>query len=221
MRTKTPRRGRLPAAQREARRREVLDAAMAELVEQGAAAVTMAGVARRADASKETLYAWFGNREQLIGELIEANADDSAQHVQAALEHPPVDVAGAREALTGYAVALLTLLTGPSSVELNRAAMASPALAQRLLASGRHRVGPLVQEYLRRLDAAGLLAVPDPAQAFRVLYGLVVRDAQIRVLLGEEAPSAPQIQAEAQAAIEQFFTLHRFVDGHSDQQRSS
>lgn len=204
----TSRRGRLPAAQREARRAQVIEAAFAELVEKGAAGVTMAGVARRADASKETLYAWFGSREQLIGELIRANADASVERVRGALTSAPAELSTAREALTDYAVALLGLLTGPTSVELNRAAMGSPALAAQLLASGRHRVGPIVEEYLGRLAAAGLLAIDDPAQAYRALYGLVVRDTQIRVLLGEDPPPAEQILLEARSAVGNFFTLY-------------
>lgn len=57
-------------------------AARDELVERGAAGLTMEGVARRAGASKETLYAWFGTRDDLIGAVIEATADDSAQRVE-------------------------------------------------------------------------------------------------------------------------------------------
>ncbi len=204
----TTRRGRLPADQRDARRREVLTAALGELVEKGAAGVTMAGVARRADASKETLYAWFGSRDDLLGELIEANADDSVDHVSQALDGAPDDVAAAREALIAYARALLTLLTSPASIELNRTAMTTPSLAGRLLASGRHRAGPVVEEFLHRLNSAGLLRIDDPEQAYRTLYGLVVRDSQIRALLGEGAPSLAQIDADAKVAIEAFLALH-------------
>ena len=46
------------------RQREVLDAVLALLVEEGDA-VTMSAVARRASCSKETLYKWFGDRMTL------------------------------------------------------------------------------------------------------------------------------------------------------------
>ena len=45
----------------------------------------MLSVARRAGASKETLYSWFGNRDGLLRALIERNADTSAERVAAAL----------------------------------------------------------------------------------------------------------------------------------------
>ena len=40
-----------------------------------------------------------------------------------------------------------------------------------------------------------------------VLYGLVIRDTQIRVLLGEDPPGRPEIVARADDAVERFLTL--------------
>lgn len=203
----TQRRGRLPLQERESRRQEVLDAALAELLAGGATALTMQGVARRAGASKETLYSWFGGRDELLGALIEVNADASATDVTQALDAEATTPTQARETLTAYGEALLGLLTGPASVELNRAAMSSPALAQRLLTSGRHRIGPRVQEYLTRLHTEQILDAPDPANAYRTLYGLIVRDTQIRVLLGDPPPSSAEIAHQATDAVDAFFTL--------------
>ncbi|MDF8263024.1 TetR/AcrR family transcriptional regulator [Luteipulveratus flavus] len=199
------RRGRLPRAEREARRQEIVDAARAELVESGFDRLTMAAVARRAGASKETLYAWFGSREQLVAALIEDNADASAERVAALLEGAAAG--DPHEVLTAYARGLLELLCGESSIALNRAAMTSPELAATLLAGGRHRVGPLVEAYLARASTAGELDVPDPAEWFRLLYGLVVQDTQIRVLLGERPPSPRERRRQADQAVERFLAL--------------
>jgi len=197
--------GRLSAGERERRHEEVLDAAVAVLIDGGYAGLTMQRVAAQAGASKETFYAWFGSREGLLRALIERNADLSAARVQAALQESDGD--SPAETLTAYAIGLLRLLSGPQSVALNRAAMASPTLAALLLSSGRYRIGPLVEEYLRRLDAEGRLAVPDPAESFRLLYGLVVRDSQILVLLGENAPTTQQITAQAKHGVDNFLVL--------------
>jgi AcrR family transcriptional regulator len=193
--------------ERESRRQEVLDAALAELLAGGAAALTMQGVARRAGASKETLYSWFGGRDELLGALVEANADNSATRVTQALDAGVTTPTQARETLVAYGQALLGLLTGRASVELNRAAMSSPALAERLLTSGRHRIGPRVQEYLARLHTEQILDAPDSAQAYRTLYGLIVRDTQIRVLLGDPPPNNAEIAQHATGAVDAFFTL--------------
>lgn len=168
----------------------------------------MQAIADRAGASKETLYSWFGGREGVVSALIESNADTSAERVTAALRAMPTSRDDARTVLVGYATSLLTLLTGGESVALNRAAMTSPALGEALLASGRNRVGPIVEDFIGRLDRAGLLRAPDPAEAFRTLYGLVVRDTQIRVLLGETPPSARRIATDAEAAVDRFLELY-------------
>jgi hypothetical protein len=85
--------------------------------------------------------------------------------------------------------------------------MSSPELARIMLASGRYRIGPIVEEYLGRLHCAGIIDAPDPSEAFRTLYGLVVRDAQIVLLLGGSAPSRRQAKTHAKVAVEQFMTL--------------
>lgn len=85
--------------------------------------------------------------------------------------------------------------------------MTSPALADLLLSQGRRSVGPVVERYLARLTAAGRLDVSDPGEAFRLLYGLVIRDSQIRVLLGEPAPSTSAIDAQATDGVHAFLRL--------------
>ena len=204
----THRTGRLPAHAREERRREVLSAALEVIADRGFERTTMQAIAERAGASKETLYSWFGGREGVAAALIETNADTSAERVIAALGAMPASREEMRAVLVGYATSLLTLLTTSESVALNRAAMASPTLGAALLASGRHRVGPIVEDFLTRLDHAELLRAPDPVEAFRVLYGLVVQDTQIRVLLGEPPPSAETIAADTAAAVDRFLALH-------------
>lgn len=199
------RRGRPRAGERAEREQRVVAAALDELIEHGYERVTMLGIASRAGASKETLYNWFESKEGLFAALIKANADQSAQRIEKALD----DQADPVDTLIGYATGLLTLLTSPGSVALNRAAMSSPELAEVLLAHGRHRVGPLVERYLRQLSDNGDLSITDPAQAFELLYGLVVRDTQIRVLLGEPPPSPEVIRGRAAGAIEQFLVLCR------------
>jgi len=197
------RRGRPRTEERPERRQRVIDAAFEELIEHGYEKLTMLGIARRAGASKETLYSWFGNRGGLFAALIEANADASAERVTAALEGD----ADPRETLVGYATGLLTLLTSPQSVALNRASMSSPELAEILLRSGRHRIGPIVEAYLTRLMTDGVLATTDPAEAFTLLYGLVIQDTQIRVLLGEPPPRPKAIRTRAAAAVDRFLQL--------------
>jgi hypothetical protein len=55
---------------------------------------------------------------------------------------------------------------------------------------------------------AGVLEPADPEAAFRTLYGLVVRDTQIRVLLGEPAPDPAAIANEAEQGVDHFLRLY-------------
>lgn len=201
--------GRLPAAERERRRAEIVRAAGDELLDRGYDAMTMRGVAARAGASKETLYSWFGTREELVTTLVAEAGTATLVAVERALASAPDgDLVGARRTLVSFGARLLGLLCGPWSVAVNRAAMRSPVLADLVLAQGRHAVGPLVEDYLRRLHRAQVLVVPRADRAFTALYGLVVRDAQIRVLLGEDPPSAASQRRQVRDGVDAFLRLH-------------
>jgi AcrR family transcriptional regulator len=67
-----------------ARRREILDAAYAEFATRGYAGASMAAIAQRAQASKETLYAWFGNKETLFSTLLTEQLEGMTGRVTAA-----------------------------------------------------------------------------------------------------------------------------------------
>lgn len=74
---------------KEARRNEILDAAFEEFSQRGYAGASMAAIARRARASKETLYAWFENKETLFNTLFASRIDGIASHATAAAERDP------------------------------------------------------------------------------------------------------------------------------------
>jgi len=210
------RRGRPPAGSSAAHREVVLDAVFELLVERGYQGTTMAAVAERAGSSKETLYAWFGSKQGLFTALIRRQAEATNRAVAAALDAGD-HASDPATTLTAFATNLLRLLLGERSVALNRAAITelggsagdqeAGALAAVLLAQGRHRTGPLVEAYLARLATAGQLRIDDPAEAFQLLYGLVVRDLQIRVLLGEPPPEEAVLAAHARVAVDRFLAL--------------
>ena len=163
----------------------------------------MSAVAARAGSSKESLYAWFGSKQDMVAELIRRQSAATNAVVEQALAsgQPPRDV------LYGIARGLLILLTSETSVALNRAAMTAPELAAGLLRHGRHTTGPLVERYLTTLGDEGFLAVDDAAEAFGLLYGLAVQDTQIRTLLGEVPPAPHECDRRARLAVDSFLAL--------------
>jgi AcrR family transcriptional regulator len=81
--------GAVETTAKEARRREILDAAFVEFSTKGYAGATMAAIARRASASKETLYAWFENKETLFNTLFASRLDGMTSRAAAAAEKDP------------------------------------------------------------------------------------------------------------------------------------
>ena len=57
------------------RREEILNVALSVLAERGYRGASMLQIARRAQASKETLYAWFGDKRGLFEELVRWQAE--------------------------------------------------------------------------------------------------------------------------------------------------
>lgn len=198
-------RGRPKASEERQRHEAVIKAAFEELVEKGYEKTTMLGIAKRAKASKETLYAWFGNKEGLFAALIKYQAQTTVARlsgVVTANEKP-------QETLVSFANGFLKLLLGEPSVSLNRAAMASPELATVLLKHGRYTAGPIIEGYLAELSKKNYLNIDNVAESFQVLYGLIIQDLQIRVLLGEDPPDNNARQHHAELAIEKFLSLYQ------------
>jgi len=83
----------------------------------------------------------------------------------------------------------------------------APRSSRALLAHGRHTTGPIVQRYLARLAADNVIGCGRSSTQFELLYGLIVRDSQIRALLGETPLSPRQITTRSHEAVAAFFTL--------------
>ena len=192
------------------RQKEVLDAALSLLVERGEAP-TMNAVADRASCSKETLYRWFGGRDGLLT----ATVQRQASKVRAVAVPPSgFDAETLRASLGDFARDWLETIAGETSVALNRLAVGEAGTEGRVLgpivlengpAAMKRRLAPVLEEGRR----AGLLAFGDLDCALRVFFGLVMRDVQIRLLLGDpERPDAATIAQDAARAAAQFFALY-------------
>ena len=201
------RHGRLPTAERAARRAQILDAAMDEITARGYEQATMAGIARRAGASKETLYAWFDDKAGLVKALIETSAFRFPDVPDPSVVTEGHTIDEAREILIACASGLLALVVGREFVALSRAAVTSPELADVLLATGRSRIGSVVEAYLARLHDVGVIHAPDSRESFGLFYGIVVKDVQIRTLLGGVSPGPETRRVQAERAVDGFLVL--------------
>ena len=66
---------------------EIETAAYALLAEVGYKKTSMLAIAKKASASNETLYKWYGNKQNLFASLVEKNAEVVEQELQEAIDN--------------------------------------------------------------------------------------------------------------------------------------
>lgn len=196
-----------------ARQQAVLDAVLGLMVEEGDQ-LTMAAVARRASCSKETLYKWFGDRDGLLT----ATVQWQASKVRAGnYDRQTLDAAALRDSLINFATNWLQVISSSTSIALNRVAIGHAGtrksnLGGIVLANGRFAIGERLKPVLDAGREAGLLSFDDTETAFRTFFGLVGRDVQIRLLLGDDLGMTDnEIARDAARATDQFLTLYGAV----------
>ncbi len=175
---------------RAARQEEIARAAYEVLAEKGFVGLSMLAVAKRAKASNETLYRWFGDKTGLFAAMIGANAAEAKALLQTAIDSDADPI----ETLEALGATLLKLLTGDRAIALNRAAAADPtgelgALLSRL---GRETVAPMITEVIQRGFEQGAFRGESPGTATRLYLDLLVGDLQIRRAIG----AVPALSAE-------------------------
>lgn len=192
------------------RQEEVLDAVL-DLLAEGRDALTMSAVAQRASCSKETLYKWFGDRDGLLT----ATVRWQASKVRAgSYDGARLDASALQASLEAFAVNWLKVISSRTSVALNRVAVSHAGsgksnLGQIVLANGRFAIGERLKPLLEAARDARLLAFDDTETAFRTFFGLVGRDVQIRLLLGDTLRlTDAEIARDAARATQQFLTLY-------------
>src|SRR3569623_483181 len=191
------------------RQQQVLTAAIEQLVEAGDG-LTMTAVARRASCSKETLYKWFGDRDGLLTAPVQWQA---AKVRVPLVDRKSLAANSLRASIYQFARDLLATIAGSTSVALNRLAISHAAedngLGAIVLDIGRFTMGKRLKPLLEAGRDARMLKFENSETAFRSFFGLVLRDVQLRLLLGDKlALSTKEIEADAARATDQFLTLY-------------
>jgi AcrR family transcriptional regulator len=201
-----------------ARQQDVLDATLALMVEEGDR-ITMTAVARRASCSKETLYKWFGDRDGLLTATVRWQA--SKVRV-APVDRARIDMSSLTASLEQFAANWLSVISSDTSIALNRLAVSHAGsgrtnLGAIVLENGRFAMGRRLKPVLEAGRDAGLLRFGDTEMAFRTFFGLVARDVQIRLLLGDRLTmTAEEIGRDAAFATKQFLALFGANAGPAD-----
>ncbi len=201
---------RLKKSSRVPRRGHILDVAAKVLAERGYRDTTMLEIARRSSASKETLYAWFGDKLGLFEAVVRRNAVRVRVALNGHLDRDtPVETT-----LAAFGYALATHVLCDNAVAISRAAIAEASsgsvLAGSLTRVGREPIRRTLVGYLEQCRARGLLNVEDYDDAVDTFVGLLLGDVQTRRLLGiVAAPCEADVEDRAKRAAEQFLRLYR------------
>ena len=190
------------------RQNEVLEQALRLLVQGGDKALTTSGLARAANCSKESLYKWFGDRDGLLAAMI-AHQASKVRTFERGKERLTAE--SLREHLEVFARDLLEVLSGDISLALNRLAVGQSGrdgskLGKLLLEHGRRQIDRRAMALMDAGKRAGLLRFDDADAAYHTLYGLIVSDLHVRMLLGE--PGLKDNARQAERAVAAFLALH-------------
>lgn len=185
------------------RRKAIEDAAYAVLAEKGYKAASMLAIARKAKASNETLYNWYGNKQKLFGSLVQANTKsirDRLSDQRQPLKEMPIG-----EALELLGVLLLGLVTSQRAIALNRAAAGdvhdTGTLGTTIAESGKQTILPLVSDLFENARQTGALNYDDQDRVAETWISLLIGDLQIQRVIGVcEELSEQQTSARAKRA---------------------
>lgn len=206
------------------KRDAVLRAAEEQFLATGYESVTMDSIAKGSGVAKQTLYSHFGSKRALFLELVTAST--SAARVAALAAAPTPEMTGdPRDLLRERLAAQLGQVLTPRVLALRRLVIGelprSPELAAALHENGPRRAIAALADELVRLEAAGVLAVPDPVSAATQLNWLVMGEPVNRaMLLGDGAILTPaQIEEHVAEAVAVFFRAFAPRPGGDDVER--
>ena len=182
------------------RQQQIENAAYEVLESKGYGGTSMLGIARKARASNETLYNWYGDKQGLFQALVTRNAAEVKDHLEEALQTDRDALA----ILRTLGPKLLALLTGDRAVALNRAAAAdaSGELGATISKSGRESVFPLLEKVVLRARDEGGLNFENSAEAVGLYLDLLIGDLQIRRVIGRQPQPSEDVRlARAERAV--------------------
>jgi AcrR family transcriptional regulator len=187
---------------------QIETAAYAVLREKGYAGTSMLSISKRAKASNETLYRWYGDKLGLFRSLIERNAQDTKERLETEIASGanPIDT------LLDIGPVLLSLLVSERAISLNQAAAADQTgeLGTALSELGRESIAPLITQTLENARTEGVLNFVNADEATELYISLLVGDLQIRRAIGRMTePDAYYIGKRAGVAFANLVKLMR------------
>lgn len=179
-----------------------IEQAAYELIDEfGYDSISMLKIAKRAKASNETMYKWYGDKKGLFGALVEANAAHISQLIESSFaENQPL-----AEALGKLGPLLLEILLGPRAIALNKAAIADPSgdLGRALAQFGRETVFPMICKMFQQFLNEHQKTTTEAEYVAEIYLRLLIGDLQIRRATGAISEMTMlEIQQRAEDALQ-------------------
>lgn len=194
---------------REPRIRAIVDAAEQVFLEQGYEAGSLDEIAKRANASKATIYAHFGNKVGLFRVIIGEKIAQAAAPLREADENH----ASVAAALTQFGKRFLTLLLAPGPLKIYRLMVAQgeqfPELAQMWFDNGPKVAIATLSAFLREHTACGELTIDDHDRAAEFFLMMLRGKLHLRAVSGlSKPPFDKDITATVSAAVDLFMRAY-------------
>lgn len=193
------------------RRAQIETAAFEVLEEVGYKKASMLQIAKRAKASNETLYAWYGNKQALFSSLISANA----QIVEDALRQTLSGEGLSDDTLFELGKLLLHFTVTDKAIIINRAAVSdvheTGLLAKAIDEHARQVMVRMIEALMKKLETSGHYDFDTGAEAAaQDFIALLIGELQIQQAFGSLPPLPPlAIEKRARRASDMFDRLYR------------
>ena len=194
----------------------ILAAAKRTFLAGGFGAVSMDIIAREAGVSKATVYAHFGNKEDLFGAVIGRECERYFARFSLR-ELDPCDV---RASLTMLGRRFLELVLSPDAIALHRIIVGEvtrfPLLGEVFWRAGPERERIQIEAFLHSSAASGRLALRNTRLAAEQFISLVRGEIQLRQLLRLEAEAGQhEIHRAVENAVDTFMRAFERRDNGS------
>jgi AcrR family transcriptional regulator len=211
MRAKSP-----PRTRRQDRVDAILQVAQDLFFEQGFEAVSPDAVARRANASKATIYAHFGNKQGLLEAIVGGYLTQIQQPLQV-VDRP------VKEVLTRFGTSFLTLMLAPAFLSFYRLLVSKgpemPELTKLWYAQGPRRMIAGLAAFLDSRTAE--LDIPDTDSAAEFFLMSLRGTLQLQAVTGlSQPPYDASIAKKVKAAVDMFLRAYARKPTASRRRRS-
>jgi TetR/AcrR family transcriptional repressor of mexJK operon len=204
---------RTPQVRGEAKRDEIVQAALTVFLDHGYLGASVDEIAAAAHASKRTVYSHFGDKEALFRDVIRSTIAPMQEALQRQLDRASRD--DPRKGLRSIARGLATIILTPQVVRLRRVVVAEtdrfPDLAAQWYRLGPEQTVERLAAYLGELDG---LRVRDRRVAAEQLLWLVVSEPLNRLMFAPSGTTltAAEIERAAGHGFDLFWRAYGSVD---------